>query len=126
MAKSLRLRVKRVYDPPSPQDGLRFLVDRLWPRGLKKEECRLDGWLKEIAPSAALRRWFGHDPGRWEEFRQRYFEELRQRPEACRDIAEKAQSRTVTLLFAARDAKHNNAVALQSYLEELSRSEGNE
>lgn len=126
MAKSLRLHVKRVYDPPSPQDGLRFLVDRLWPRGLKKEECRIDGWLKEIAPSAALRRWFGHDPGRWGEFRQRYFEELRQRPEACRDIAEKAQSRTVTLLFAARDAEHNNAVALKSYLEELSRSEGNE
>lgn len=66
--KSLRIRIKRIYEPPAPQDGLRFLVDRLWPRGLKKEDCRLDGWLKELAPSAALRRWFGHDPARWQEF----------------------------------------------------------
>lgn len=125
MAKSLRLRVKRIYEPPSPRDGLRFLVDRLWPRGLKKEACKLDGWLKDIAPSAELRRWFGHDPARWEEFQQRYFEQLDERPDTCLALAEQARKKTVTLLYAARDCEHNHAVALRAYLQQCPHSEGN-
>jgi uncharacterized protein YeaO (DUF488 family) len=123
MATSLRLRVKRIYDSPSPQDGHRFLVDRLWPRGLKKEACELDGWLKEVAPSDGLRRRFGHDPAHWDEFQRRYFEELEKQPDACREIVEKARSKTVTLLYAARDTEHNNAVALKMYLEKSHRFE---
>lgn len=117
--KSLRICVKRIYDPPRPQDGLRFLVDRLWPRGLKKEACHLDDWLKELAPSTALRRWFGHDPARWQEFQRRYFAELDERPDACRTLAEQARKKTVTLLYAARDPEHNHALALKTYLEQI-------
>ena len=111
------IRVKRVYEPPAPDDGKRFLVDRLWPRGLRKEALRLDGWLKELAPSDELRRWFGHDPAKWEEFRRRYFLELQARPEAWRPLRKAAREGTVTLLFSARDGEHNNAVALKSFLE---------
>ncbi len=111
------VRVKRVYDPPAPEDGRRFLVDRLWPRGVKKEALRLDAWLKELAPSDALRRWFGHDPARWEEFQRRYFAELEAKPEAWRPLLEAAREGTVTLLFSARDDEHNNAVALKAFLE---------
>ena len=111
------IKVKRVYDDPSAEDGIRILVDRLWPRGLKKEAARLDDWLKEIAPSNELRKWFGHDPDRWEEFKVRYFHELERQNEAINKIREKASSSTVTLLFAARDETHNNAVALREYLE---------
>ena len=111
------IKVKRVYDDPSAEDGIRILVDRLWPRGLKKEAARLDDWLKEIAPSNELRKWFGHDPDRWEEFKARYFHELERQNEAINKIREKASSSTVTLLFAARDETHNNAVALREYLE---------
>jgi len=117
MAKPLRLRIKRIYEPPSPQDGLRYLVDRLWPRGLKTEACELDGWLKEVAPSDKLRRWFGHDPARSEEFQRRYFEELDERPDACKAITEQARNKTVTLLYAARDSEHNHALALMTYLQ---------
>ena len=109
--------VKRVYDPPAPGDGRRFLVDRLWPRGVKKEALKLDGWLKEVAPSDELRRWFGHDPAKWEEFQQRYFAELEAKPEAWRPLLEAARKGTVTLLFSARDEAHNNAVALKAFLE---------
>lgn len=111
------IQVKRVYDPYSPDDGARFLVDRLWPRGLKKEALRLDGWLKDAAPSDALRRWFGHDPARWDEFRRRYFAELDSKPEAWQPILQAARQGNVTLLYSARDVEHNNAVALKSYLE---------
>jgi uncharacterized protein YeaO (DUF488 family) len=111
------IKVKRVYDDPSAEDGIRILVDRLWPRGLKKEAARLDDWLKEIAPSNELRKWFGHDPDRWEEFKARYFHELERQNEAINKIKEKASSSTITLLFAARDETHNNAVALREYLE---------
>lgn len=111
------IKVKRVYDDPSAEDGIRILVDRLWPRGLKKEAARLDDWLKEIAPSNELRKWFGHDPDRWEEFKARYFHELERQNEAINKIREKASSSTITLLFAARDETHNNAVALREYLE---------
>ena len=109
--------VKRVYDPPAPGDGRRFLVDRLWPRGVKKEALKLDGWLKEVAPSDELRRWFGHDPAKWEEFQRRYFAELEAKPEAWRPLLEAARQGTVTLLFGARDEAHNNAVALKAFLE---------
>ena len=111
------IKVKRVYDDPSAEDGIRILVDRLWPRGLKKEAAKLDDWLKEIAPSDELRKWFGHDPDRWEEFKARYFHELERQNEAINKIREKASSSTITLLFAARDETHNNAVALREYLE---------
>ncbi len=112
------IQVKRVYDPYGQSDGSRFLVDRLWPRGVKKEALRLDGWLKDVAPSEALRRWFAHDPARWEEFQRRYRAELDARPETWQPLLEAARRGTVTLLYSARDAEHNNAVALKAYLEE--------
>lgn len=111
------IRVKRVYDPPEADDGMRFLVERLWPRGLSRESLRLDGWLRDVAPSHELRRWFGHDPARWEEFRRRYFAELDAKPEAWHPILEAARRGNVTLLYSARDTKHNNAVALRDYLQ---------
>jgi len=111
------IRTKRVYAPPVPEDGKRFLVDRRWPRGVRREALRLDGWLKEVAPSDGLRRWFGHDPARWEAFRRRYVEELEARPEAWRPLGEAAREGDVTLLFGARDEARNNAVALKAFLE---------
>ncbi len=111
-----RILTKRVHDTPGPNDGTRFLVDRLWPRGLKKDRLRLDAWLKDAAPGDALRRWFGHSPERWAAFRDRYFAELDCRPEAWKPILEAARNGTVTLLYAARDTEHNNAVALRDYL----------
>jgi uncharacterized protein YeaO (DUF488 family) len=111
------IRSKRVYEVRSGLDGTRLLVDRLWPRGLKRAEARVDEWPKEVAPSDALRRWFGHDRARWAEFLRRYSVELDAKPGAWRPILEKARSGNVTLLFAARDMAHNNAVALEHYLE---------
>lgn len=108
---------KRVYENPDPEDGTRFLVERLWPRGIKKESLLMNGWLKDVAPSDALRRWFGHDPAKWNEFRRHYFAELDGRPEAWRLLLEAAQKGTVTLLYSARDLEHNNAAALKEYLE---------
>jgi uncharacterized protein YeaO (DUF488 family) len=110
------IRIKRVYDPPGQEDGARFLVDRLWPRGVKKTDLRMDGWLKEVAPSGELRQWFGHDPAKWAQFRRRYFAELDHRPEAWKPIREAARHGNVTLLYSARDAEHNNALALKTYL----------
>lgn len=110
------IRIKRVYDPPASGDGARFLVDRLWPRGVKREALSLDGWLKDVAPSDALRRWFGHDPAKWEEFQRQYFAELDDKPETWRPIQEAALRGDVTLLYGARDPQHNNAVALSAYL----------
>jgi len=118
-ARAVQLQVKRVYAPPSEDDGTRLLVDRLWPRGLDKRRAQLDGWVREIAPSDALRRWFGHDPARWEEFQQRYFAELDTVPDACRAVLARARSGPVTLLYGARDPDQNNAVALKHYLERL-------
>lgn len=111
------VRLKRVYDPPAPEDGMRILVDRLWPRGLKRETARIDLWLKEIAPSRELRSWFGHRPERWEEFSRRYEAELAGRAEELRRLREAMAAGACTLLYAARDAAHNNAVALRHYLE---------
>jgi uncharacterized protein YeaO (DUF488 family) len=111
------IQVKRVYDPPEPTDGPRFLVERLWPRGMKKEELAMTGWLRDLAPSAELRRWFSHDPAKWEQFRRRYFAELEGNDEAMRPLREAARRGKVTLLYSARDIEHNSATALKEYLE---------
>lgn len=109
------IQVKRVYDQPEPGDGTRFLVERLWARGMKKADPRLDGWLKEAAPSAALRRWFEHDPAKWADFQRCYWSELDRNPEAWWPIVEAAHRGNVTLLYSARDTAHNNAAALKVY-----------
>jgi uncharacterized protein YeaO (DUF488 family) len=111
------IQVKRVYEPPAEEDGARLLVDRLWPRGVDKQRLQLAGWLKEVAPSDSLRQWFAHDLARWQEFQRRYGAELEANPKAWQPILQAAQSGTVTLLFAAKDTEHNNAVALQAFLE---------
>ena len=111
------LKIKRVYDPPSPEDGKRVLVDRLWPRGIRKEDAAIDEWPKEIAPTAELRRWFGHDPAKYEEFKQRYAMELDDKADLIDRIKNEARRGTVTLLFSARDIEHNNATVLKEILE---------
>ncbi len=114
-------KLKRAYEPASRSDGYRVLVERLWPRGIRKQELPLDAWEKEIAPSHELRKWFAHDPARWAEFKQRYRQELRHA--AARDrlhaLAERAAHASVTLVFSSRDTEHNNAVVLQEELERL-------
>jgi len=114
------IQVKRVYDPPDAKDGARFLVERLWPRGIKKEALQMQDWLKDVAPSGELRRWFSHDPAKWREFLRRYFEELDGNREAWQPLLQAARRRNVTLLYSARDTEHNNAVALKEYLEKQS------
>lgn len=111
------IRVKRAYEQYDPQDGARFLVDRLWPRGMKKENLTMDGWLKEAAPSDALRRWFGHDPAKWNEFCRRYHAELEANSEAWRKLMEMAEKQDITLLYGAHDIEYNNAVAIRTFLE---------
>jgi uncharacterized protein YeaO (DUF488 family) len=113
------IKIKRIYDAPDPGDGVRLLVDRLWPRGLSKEKAALDRWLKEIAPSDELRHWFGHDPAKWSEFRSRYRQELAEQRPLLKEIAEQGRKETVTLLYAAHDEEHNNAVALKETLEKI-------
>jgi len=111
------IRVKRVYEPASPQDGARFLVDRLWPRGIKKEAVAAGAWLKEVTPSNELRHWYGHEPDKWEEFQRRYAAELESRPESWQPLLAAARQGPVTLLFSARNTDLNNAVALKVFLE---------
>ena len=111
------IQIRRVYEPPAPEDGARLLVDRLWPRGVTKEKLQLTGWLKEVAPSDALRQWFDHDPARWEEFQTRYAAELEANPKAWEPILQAARDGRVSLLFAAKDVDHNNAVALKAFLD---------
>ncbi len=111
-----RIRLKRAYEPPAADDGARILVDRLWPRGVRKADARIDTWMKEIAPSTALRRWFGHDPARWREFRTRYLAELERHSEDLDRLRALAQSGPVTLVFAARNETHNDAVVLRDVL----------
>jgi len=108
-----------VYEPPASDDGKRILVDRIWPRGLTKQRAAVDVWLKEIAPSTALRKWFGHDPERWDEFRQRYFKELRDNSVEVKNLEELLSGGKATLLYGAHDAEHNNAIALAEYLNSL-------
>jgi uncharacterized protein YeaO (DUF488 family) len=110
------IQTKRIYDEPEKKDGFRILVDRLWPRGLSKDRAHLDLWLREVAPSDALRKWFGHDQARWDEFKRRYFKELADKKEAIESIALKASQGSVTLLYGAKDEECNNAVALQEFI----------
>jgi uncharacterized protein YeaO (DUF488 family) len=110
------IKVKRVYEPRHPDDGSRFLVERLWPRGIKKADLQMEAWLKDVAPSDGLRRWFGHDPAKWRKFQRRYFAELKMK-DASRLIRAAARHGNVTLLYSARDEEHNNALALKAYLE---------
>jgi uncharacterized protein YeaO (DUF488 family) len=114
------IKLKRAYDPLDEEDGFRVLVDRVWPRGVKKEDLALDLWLKEIAPSSSLRKWFGHDPQRWPEFCQRYEAELKEQGDLVDFLKEISDHGVLTLVFSASDAEHNNAVALKKYLETLS------
>ena len=109
--------IKRIYDPPSQGDGKRILVDRLWPRGIKKVEARIDEWLKDIAPSDNLRKWFAHDPAKWPAFREKFRKELADRKDILERIRKEASRGTVTLLFSAKDTEHNNAVALKEMIE---------
>jgi len=113
----LNIRTKRVYEVASADDGVRVLVDRLWPRGLTKERVQVDLWLKEVAPSDALRKWFHHDQPLWQEFKSRYFAELEQNPQPVAQLLELAAKEPVTLLYGARDPEHNQATALVEYLQ---------
>jgi len=110
------IRIKRVYEPPAKDDGERFLVERLWPRGIKKEALPMKAWCKEAAPSSTLRQWFQHDPAKWEEFQKRYRKELHKNPQGLQTLLEAARKGVVTLLYSSRDREHNNAVALAAYL----------
>jgi uncharacterized protein YeaO (DUF488 family) len=112
------VRLRRAYEPPTPDDGTRILVDRLWPRGVSKAEAALDLWARDVAPSSELRHWFGHDPARWEEFKRRYRKELTAHPAALRPLVEAAAKGPVTLIYGARDTEHNEAVVLKRWLEE--------
>ncbi|HYL34039.1 MAG TPA: DUF488 domain-containing protein [Stellaceae bacterium] len=116
MARQPRVQMKRAYEPPSPRDGTRVLVDRLWPRGVRKAKARIDLWLKDIAPSTELRQWFGHDPARWSEFRRRYRAELKRQPEALAQLRMLARQGRITLVFGARDERRNQAVVLKELL----------
>ena len=111
------IKTKRVYDPASPDDGRRILIDRLWPRGIKKEEADIDEWMKDIAPSNDLRKWFAHDTAKWFEFKKRYINELKKKSELVERLRSEAKKGTVTLLFAAKDVEHDNAVVLKELIE---------
>ena len=113
-----KIRIKRAYEAAAKDDGQRFLVDRLWPRGVKRETLRLDGWMKDIAPSDKLRKWFKHDPAKWNEFQKRYRAELEAKPESWHPLVEPAKSGNLTLLFSAHNLQCNNAVVLRDFLEE--------
>jgi uncharacterized protein YeaO (DUF488 family) len=112
------VRIKRIYDDPTRSDGYRVLVDRIWPRGIKKQDAALDDWLRDLAPSTALRKWFGHEPKRWPEFRKRYRAELRQSKTQLHALRERAEHRRVTLIYSARSQRFNQAVVLKEVIEE--------
>ena len=112
----MKVRLKRAYDPPAASDGYRVLIDRLWPRGVKREEAHLDEWARELAPSGELRRWFGHEPTRFGEFRRRYTDELGAHKEKVRELRRRARAGTLTLVYGARDTEHNDAVVLAGVL----------
>jgi len=117
----MALEVKRIYDEPRPKDGQRILVDRVWPRGVSKSRAQLDEWIKEVAPSGELRKWFGHDPEKWKEFKRRYFRELDAKPGLVDELRRRAAKSRVTLLYGAKDREHNNAIALEEYLQHRAR-----
>lgn len=110
------VKLKRAYEPAAADDGTRVLIDRLWPRGVSKDDAALDLWLKDLAPSTELRKWFGHDPARWAEFQDRYADEVHQQPEAFKQLHDLAQKGPVTLVYSAHDEEHNDAVVLRSLL----------
>ncbi len=111
------IKIKRVYDGPSVHDGKRILVDRLWPRGLKKDEAEIDEWMKEIAPTDNLRKWFGHEPSKWPEFKKRYKKELEGKPEVVGRLKGYVRRGTITLVYAAKDTEHNNAVVIKEVID---------
>lgn len=113
----MNIKIKRVYEQPDKKDGERILVDRLWPRGLTKEKAAVDLWLKEIAPSTELRKWFGHDPEKWSSFRRRYETEIRHKDDLIKVLKDKAKGGNVTLVYGARDEEHNEALVLKQFLE---------
>ena len=113
----MQIQLKRAYEPPEKHDGARLLVERLWPRGLTKEKAAIDEWFKDVAPSQELRKWYGHDPEKWEAFRHRYLDELRGNPEALDRLRERLKAGTVTFVFAAKDEQHNSALVLKEFLE---------
>ncbi len=113
----MAIRLKRAYDKPQKTDGFRVLIDRVWPRGVRKEDLKLDEWLRTLAPSTELRQWFGHDPEKWDEFRKRYFQELDQHPEEIRKLRAKLRDGPLTIVFGSREQRFNNANALKEYLE---------
>ena len=113
----MKIKIKRVYEEPDPGDGSRILVDRLWPRGMTKEKARVDLWLKEVAPSSELRKWFAHEPEKWKKFRVHYETELRHNEHLLEMLVRKARQGPITLLYAARDEKHNEALVLKEFLE---------
>jgi uncharacterized protein YeaO (DUF488 family) len=117
------IQIKRAYEQPAKDDGARFLVERLWPRGVKKEELRIEGWLKDVAPSSELRLWFQHDPAKWTRFRQRYFRQLATNPNAWQPLLSRARRGRVTLVYSAHDTEHNNAVALKEFLDQKLRAQ---
>ncbi len=117
MGLAMSIDLKRAYDPAAESDGWRVLVDRVWPRGIARGALQIDAWLKDLAPSTELRRWFGHDPKKWDEFRTRYARELEQRGDALDELLAKARAGRITLVFGARHTEHNNAVALKEHLE---------
>jgi uncharacterized protein YeaO (DUF488 family) len=112
----MTIRVKRAYEAPSREDGERILVDRLWPRGVRKDKARVDAWVRDVAPSSQLRKWFGHDPDRWDEFKRRYFRELDAHKERIEALRRQLRGQIVTLLYGTKDTEHNNAAALRDYL----------
>jgi uncharacterized protein YeaO (DUF488 family) len=114
--KAANVKLKRAYEPPEAADGIRILVDRLWPRGVKKTDAAIEQWAKDLAPSTALRKWFGHDPGRWEEFCDRYTAEVSQHPGQLKQLRELAREHPITLIYSAHDDLHNNAVVLQGLI----------
>ena len=119
-----RIGIKRVYERPGPEDGRRILVDRLWPRGLRKEEARIDDWAKEISPSSELRKWYGHDPAKWEEFKERYFAELDRAGEGVERLRKELAGGPVTFVYSSKEQAINNAEALRLYLENRSKKGG--
>jgi uncharacterized protein YeaO (DUF488 family) len=119
--KTEEIQLKRAYDKPSSGDGYRILIDRIWPRGISKDELKIDEWLKDIAPSTDLRKWFGHEPVKWDDFKKRYFKELKQKKELTKKITEKMKNHNITFIYSAKDREHNNAVALKEYIENVKR-----
>lgn len=117
----MRINIKRVYDPPASDDGVRVLVDRVWPRGKSKDSVKIDRWLKSVAPTTRLRQWFNHEPAKWAEFKKRYFDQLREHKAELRELLDSVDDDTLTLVFGAKDEKHNNAVALREYLNRMRR-----